>query len=161
MPTIFILFSLPYGGDSRRGGVAAQRGVAGVAGRPCPEGGSGGSGVAGWRCPGGGSGVAWCHMDPAQSLSRPHAWIRRNTLWFSMRDYLLLPGANPSAVDLDVAALCRPITFASSGSTSAYRSTCAWRGVLSKPELRILTPRSLDLWSRSAVPAGRRRAEPD
>ena len=37
----------------------------------------------------------------------------------SMRDYLLLPGANPSAVDLDVAALCRPIIFASGGSTSA------------------------------------------
>ena len=40
----------------------------------------------------------------------PHSWIRRNTLGFSMRDYLLLPGADPydpSAVDLDVAALCQ------------------------------------------------------
>ena len=53
-----------------------------------------------------------------------------------MRDYLLLPGADPydpsavdldvaalcvvpSYADLDVAALCRPIIFASSGSTSA------------------------------------------
>ena len=47
---------------------------------------------------------------PCPISQYPHGWIRRNTLWFSMRDYLLLPGADPydpSAVDLDVAAVCQ------------------------------------------------------